>query len=279
VDAGLVVVRFMNRDAARRAVIPKRFALRTGFVAGLIAAVMLLTPLASGSGSGYNLSFTQTSGHASNSAVDLISLSSSDGGGLTISVTLQVSGTLNLASSHFVYIVYFGGQTQGSAVGYATVSNGTSAWLSSASGGGGFGFFSYTLGSGGSSLTFPMNKTDVGASSSFSMNAYAVYAPTTGSSNGATFSWLGTDYTGTGGGGGGTCSGNLSTCTQVVNNALTLATWIVISVVLLFVVIIVVVVLVVVMRRRRTPPPMMMGQPPQSQGMPPAPPPPPPPSA
>jgi hypothetical protein len=79
-----------------------RISWKLALVGTMIAGLLAVAPLASASGSGYNLSFSHAAGSSSNSAVDLVALSTTDGGGATVSVTFSVSGTLNLASSNYV---------------------------------------------------------------------------------------------------------------------------------------------------------------------------------
>jgi len=234
---------------------PLRRAGKLVLTAWVIAVVVAFFPIAAAAGSGYSLNFSQSPGQSSDAAVDLIALSTTDPGGAQITTTFQVSGTLNLHDSNFDYTVYFGGS--GSSSGnYASAifsndSQGT--WISGSSGGSGYGSLPYTVGSGGSSLTFSMNKTAVGPAATFAVNAFAA-----DSNSGA--SWIGSDYSG---GPGGTCTGTNCVTTATANAVLWL--WLSVAIIVVVVVVVLVVVLLV-MRRKRTPPmagqPMMVGSPP-----------------
>ncbi|MCI4340197.1 MAG: hypothetical protein L3J73_02875, partial [Thermoplasmata archaeon] len=200
-------------------------------------------------GSGYNQSVTQSGGHASDSAVDLVSISSSDPGTAQVSVTLQVSGVLNLVSEHYAYWVYFGGAATTNATAYAIFSNGTvGSWFSTVSFGAGT--LPYTTGAGGSSLTFLINKSAVGPSSTFTLNAWAAQ----GTAGTGSFSWLGSNYQGLGNGGG-TCGS--TGCSSTTSTAISGWVWIGVGLGVVILVVIVVVVLVVVLPKRRAPPPSM----------------------
>jgi hypothetical protein len=233
----------------------------------MIAALVVSAPVASAAGSGYSLTFTHGSGQSADGATDLVSLTTTDPGGVQITVTIQVSGTINVVSSHYAYTVYFGGSgSAASNAATAVFSNDTlGTWISSG-GSAGFGQMAYSIGSGGSALTFSMNKSEVGPASSFTANAFAA----SDSSNSA--SWIGSDYTSTGGGGGSNCG--LSACTTPASTAIS---WLVYAAIgfIVVIVVIVAVVLLVVMRRKK--PPVMQtmpGQPPMMMGSPPPPPPP-----
>lgn len=241
---------------------------------------MAVAPSAAAGGTGYNLSYSHAAGSSSNSAVDLVALSTNDPGGLTVSVSFTVSGTLNLASENYVYELFFGGSAESNATDWVIFTNNSTAGetFGSTGNGGGFAYVPYTLSGGGSTLSFAINKSAVGPSSSFSANAYAAAGLL--SSGSFTYSWLGSDYLGLGGGGGGTCTGvTPSSCTSTaVSNAI--AWWIYGAIAtLIVVVVIVVIVVVVVMRKKKSPPPPPMMAPPPAPmgGTAPMPPPPPPP--
>jgi hypothetical protein len=243
---------------------------RVGLLSVLVAAILLLVPLAAGSGSGYSLSYTRAAS-GTNANVDLVSLSTSVYGSTQISVTFQVSGSIDLSSSTVEYWAFFGGGGESNATAYVWFSNSLTngTYVSAASNAYGYGPEPFTLGNGGSSLTFYINQSAVGPASSFSANAWAV----SGNSVSGTWSWIGTDYQG---GGTATCAG--ATCTSTSTQSSTSSTvpaweWIAIGLVVI-VVIAVVVVVVVVLPKRRAPPP---AQPPMAAGgmmpppMPPAP--------
>ncbi len=244
-------------------------------LAVLAVALVVMSPLAAAAGSGYNLSYTRAPGSTSNANIDLTSVSSTDSGGATISVTFQVSGHLVLNSGDYVYWVWFGGSTSSNATGYASFSNNTTAgqWFSSSGGGYGYGSVVYSIGGGGSSLTFAMNKTSVGPDTSFGVNVESIYSTSAGAGG---ISWLGTNYQGA-------LNCGPTGCTGPVVSAAMSAFWlyVIIGVVLLVVIVVVVVVVVVVVGRRRRAPPMGGVMPPAmappTGGYPAASPPPPPP--
>lgn len=243
-----------------------------------LAVAVLLLPAAQAAGSGYNLTFTRSAGTVSDPAVDLVAVSSADSGGSRITVSFTVSGHLRLDSSSYGYFVFFGGSSASNASSEVEFSNNSSFGNEISSTG--FSPMSYTLSGGGSSLTFKINKTDVGSAGGFRLNAFA-WAGSSGSYS--SVSYLGSDYSGGG------------SCTQAgcVNSAVTSAlnTFVLIGIIVLVVVVVVVVLVVVlVVRSRKRPPPMMQpgqtypappGQPwtpgPPGGGPPMPPPPPPPP--
>ena len=248
---------------------------RLGLVGSALVAVVLLGAVAAASGSGYNLSYSRGAGSTANSAIDLVGVSSSDGGGATVSVSFTVSGTLNLHDGQYSYFVWFGGSTSGNSTAWATFTNNTTAgqYYSTSGGGSSFGPLPFTAT--GSTLTFAMNKTALPPASAFTVNVDALYLSNSGSSEG--ISWLGTDYSGGASCGPGGCLGSTPSS---IFAPLVLAA--IIAGVVIVVIVVVVVVLVVVMRRKRTPPPVAMPPtvlppaPPPMAPLPPTPPPPPP---
>ncbi|MCI4360239.1 MAG: hypothetical protein L3J91_00890, partial [Thermoplasmata archaeon] len=219
-----------------------------GLLSALVAAVVLLTPIAAASGSGYSLSYTKSAGGTTNANVDLISLTTSPTA-TQVTVTFQVSGSLVLNSGSYAYYIFFGGGAQTNATAYAWFSNSTAngTWFSVSGMSYGYGELPFTLGNGGSSLTFAINQSAVGPASTFTANAFAAQ----GSRNSGTYSYLGTNYVG-----GAMCSG--TTCTSTgTSTASTTSGWVWIGLGLgvVLVVIILVVVVLVVLPKRRTPPP------------------------
>lgn len=238
----------------------------------LLAALVVLVPLASASGTGYNLSFSQGASGV-NGAVDLVGLTTSDNGA-TVLVTLTVSGQVSLSSSSDFYFFYSGGSSSSSATAYVEFDgNVTGLWFSSAAGSYGYGNVAGTITNSGSSLQFQLNKTSLPTSGSFTANAEAY----SGSSGSGSASWIGSDFVN--GGGSGTCLN--ANCTSATLGT-ALAWWVlaaILMVVVIVVIVVVVVVLVVVSRRKRQQPPMMppMASPPSAPAGGTAPPPPPPP--
>lgn len=271
--------RFKSEGGFSAAVMRRRLALGSATLALLVGTIVALVPLASAAGSGYNLSYSRASGSTTNANIDLVSVSSTDNGGATLSVTFQVSGHLVLSDSNYAYSLFFGGGGQSNSTAWATFTNNSTVGDYFSSSGGGFssGPLAYSLGSGGASLTFAINKTAVGPSSAYSLNAYAVYSLATG---GGGISWLGTNYQGSINCGPSGCSGP---AVNAINNAFGLLA--IITLVAIIAVVVIVVVVVLVVRRRRHPPMgmmpptggPMMGAPPTGTG-PMAPPPPPPPT-
>ncbi len=218
-----------------------------------VAFALGLGGFASATGSGYNQSYTQTAGHASVAAVDLISASSSYTSGPNLTISFTVSGTIDFTGADQGYIVWFGGSSYTNATTWAIFANTTAAWVSSSPTGEGL---LVPVVSGGT-LSFSIATANLPAPSAFSFNvlAYHGYSETTGE-----YSWLGTNYNG-----GGTCTG--SSCTTTTSTPASFNWWIVIIPVI---VIVVIVVLVVVLMMRKKPPtqPAMMGQPGQPMGQP-----------
>ncbi|MCI4320385.1 MAG: hypothetical protein L3J87_04270 [Thermoplasmata archaeon] len=254
----------------------RRWLRRATLPSFLFAAILLTAPAALASGSGYNLSFSQSSNGSVNSAVDLVSLSSSTSGSAQLSISFTVAGSVGTTNAYDTYYVYFGGNSASSATGYFLLSDNATAGILESAGSGSFGYGAapFTVSGGGSTLSFLVNTSAVGASSGFSLNAIA----TSSSPSGTSDSYLGSDYNG-----GGTC--NAAGCISapaVVNNIF--SGLILIAVIsLVAIVVIVVVVVIVVTRKKRMPPPMgwtaapgqqMPPPPPPPMGQPPSPPPP-----
>jgi hypothetical protein len=245
------------RTLARRLAIPTL----------VMAAVLFAAPLASASGSGYNLNFSQASNGGINSGVDLVALSSSDNGAGKLTISFTVAGSVVTTNSAYIYDVYFGGSSASTATGYFLLTNNSTVGtlITSASGGGGFGYAAYTIS--GSSLSFLVNTSSVGASSTFTLNAAAVFSGPSGDS----VSYLGSAYNG---GGGGNC--NAAGCIPTSNVATNFFSGLILIALVFLVVIVVIIVVVVVVVVRKKPGPPPMGWSP-APGQPMAPPPPPPP--
>jgi len=218
-----------------------------------VALMVLLGGFASASGSGYNLSFTQTPTN-SVPAVGLTELSSSYSSGLYMNASFSVAGTIDLTNSNYIYWVYFGGITSENETASVWFTNNTTVgtWYASSSTGGGSGYLPFTLSNSGSTLSFEINISAVGQSGSFNLDAYAAY----GTSSSTSYTWLGSGFgetgTGGGGGGGGACSG--TNCNVAAPANALFGGIFLIAVIGLVVVIVVVVVVVLLVVRRRKPP-------------------------
>lgn len=209
-------------------------------------------PVASASGSGYNLSFS-SSGTSFAGAINMVGLTTSESGA-TIVTTVTVSGQIDLSSTNTFYFVYYGGASASSATTYAEFSGSDSgSWFSSA-GGGGFGSVTASVTNSGSSMTFALNTSSMPASSGFTVNAEAYQ----GSASSGSVSLLGSSNPN---GVGGSCNGTSCASTTAASTAVAWWLYAVLGLVIVIIVVVVVVVLVV-MRRKRTPPAQpMAGQP------------------
>jgi hypothetical protein len=217
-----------------------------------LAFVVALSGGAAATGSGYNQSYTQSAGHSSNAAVDLVSASTSYSSGPNISVSFSVSGSINYASSDYGYYVWFGGTAVSNATAYAIFTNGSADYLGGSSDSGAFGTLVPTIS--GGTLSFSIATALVGPASSFSFDVFAFEGT---ASNVGSYSWLGSNFNGqTGNGGGGTCTGTSCTSTSTTS---TFNWWIVIIPVV--VIILVIVVVLVLLMRKKPAQPGMMGQP------------------
>ncbi|MCI4343966.1 MAG: hypothetical protein L3J92_07675 [Thermoplasmata archaeon] len=219
-----------------------------GLVVVLVLAFVLgLSGFAAASGSGYNQSYTQSAGHATDGAVDLVAASSTYTSGPSLTISFSVSGTINYNSAQQGYIVWFGGASYENATAYAVFANGSAIWISTTPTGEG------TLSPqvSGSTLSFAMATADLPAPSSFTFNvlAYDGYTQSTG-----TYSWLGTNYNG-----GGTCTG--TACSSTSGTSSSSFNWWIVIVPVIVIVVVLVVVLVLVMRRKPPTPTPMVGQP------------------
>jgi len=228
-------------------------------VVAAVTCLVALSGLASASGSGYNLSFTQ-SANGSNPNSDLVAVSSSYSSGPNLSAQFTVAGTVVTTSDDYVYEVWFGGSAAGNATAYAIFENNTTSgyYFGETSNAGSFGVLGFALSNGGATLSFSIATDLLPPSSSFTLNAVAIYGTETSYS----YSWLGSDYgpTGNGGGGSGTCTATSCTSTPAGSSGSGSWTYIIIGVVV--VVVVVALVLVLVMRKKKgTPPPPPMGQP------------------
>lgn len=246
--------------AARRVSAPGRN-WKIALAGTLLAAAILAAPLASASGSGYDLSFSASAGSASPN-VALTSLTTSASGS-SVTVTAQVSGQFVTNSDLYYYYFYFGGAAASNSSAYLDLSNNsTDLTLISTIGGYNLAYVPYSLGSGGSVLTFEVTQANVGPASSFTANAEALYTSSTGT---VSISWLGSNFLG--GGGSGTCTATSCTGTSTTTNsgpsALEYG-----AVALVVIIIVVVAVVVLVTRRKKSPPAMA----PSGSPMPPPPP-------
>ena len=266
--------RLKGKKFLARLVKPARILRWVAATSWIVAGLIALVPIASASGSGYNLSFSSSGGTFAG-AVNLVGLTTSQSGA-TIVTTLTVSGQIDLSSSSTFYFVYYGGSTASNATTYAEFyGSATGSWFSSA-GGGAYGGVTATVTNSGSSMQFALNTTSMPAASGFTVNAEAYQ----GSASAGSVSLLGSSNPN---GLGGSCNGTSCTSTTAASTAVAWWLYAVLGVVVVIIIVVIVVVLVV-MRRKRTPPaqPMMgqpmAGQPPMAPGGPGAPPPPAPPA-
>ncbi len=251
----------MSRASGAGAVTAPRSPWRIALAGTLLAGLMLMAPLAAASGSGYSLSFTASAGAASPN-VALVSLSTSASGS-TVTVTAQVAGQFITNNALYTYGFFFGGTAEANASAYVLLSDAAQLTYASTQGGYQFGSLAYTLSSGNSVMTFAINQSAVGPSSSFSANAVAAY----GSNSTASGSVLGSDYPN----GGISCNGGGSICTSGTSTSSGPSVLVYALVAVVVVIVLVVIVVFVVMRRKKTPPATPMAAPPAG-GMPPAPP-------
>lgn len=248
---------------------------------GAIALVVCLSAAAVASGSGYNQSYTQ-SPTTSNASVALTAVSSSYSSGLDLNASFTVEGSLVLNNEQYGYFVWFGGTTEANSTAEALFSNNTTAgeYYAFSSGSYSFGGLPYSIS--GSTLTFAIPTSIVGPSSTFSIDVYAWYEATGGTS--AAFSWLGTDYANHGTGGGGSCGATGCSSTSSGSGSSSGLSAAVLGAIIGAVVVIAIVAVVVVLLVRRRRPPMQAQPGAPGAVMPPpppgaAPPPPPPPAA
>ncbi len=145
--------------------------------------------------SAYDVAYNHAPGLANLSTVDLIAVSSSDLGGPTINVSFAVSGKLSLQNpvSEYSYFVYFGGTNVRNGIAQATFSGPSPGSWTTLTSGSSAGLLPYTVGQGGASLNFSINKTVVGPPNTYSITACAWftldYPPGT-----STYSCLGAIY-------------------------------------------------------------------------------------
>ena len=141
-----------------------------------LAFVLVLSGNVAASGSGYNQSFSQAAS-GSNANADMTAVSTNDPGGANVSVQFTVAGQVILNSDTYVYEVWFGGSTAGNATAYGIFSNNSTNgfYLGYGSNSGSYGNLPYTLSGGGSTLSFSIAKAILPPSSSFTLNAVAVY--------------------------------------------------------------------------------------------------------
>jgi hypothetical protein len=214
-----------------------------------VVVALLLGGVASASGSGYNLTFSQAA-RGTNANTDLVAVSSNDPGGPNITVQFTVAGTLVLNSDQYVYGVWFGGSGPGNSTAAVEFSNNSTAGFYDGYGANSaqYGYMPYTLSAGGATLTFSIAKTIVPPPSSFALNAYAA----TGSKGSYSYSWLGSSYSG-----GGSCTTTSCTTTTSSGSSGAFSSWWLVIIPVVVVVVIVIVVLVLLMRRKPAQPGMM----------------------
>lgn len=242
-----------------------------------MVTALLLSGIVAASGSGYNQSYTQTPTN-SNTAVGLTAVSSTYTSGANLSASFSVAGTIDLTSSDYMYVVWFGGTAETNFTAEAYFTNNTTAgyYVTASSVGGEFGLMDFTLSNSGSTLTFSIATALVGPASSFAIDAYALYS----TKSSAQYSWLGTDYSHSGAGSGSCGSSGCSGSSSSSSSSSSLSGAVLYGIIgVVVVVVVIVAVLLLVMRRRRpptaAPAPMPAGtMPPSTPGM--APPPPPP---
>ncbi|MGC2789456.1 MAG: hypothetical protein WA547_05295 [Thermoplasmata archaeon] len=255
-------------------------------MAAAIAAVLVLSGGVAASGSGYNLSYTQTY-TGSYPAIGLTGVSSSYSSGSNITASFTVSGQINLVSDDYSYDFWFGGTASTNTTAWVFISNNTTTgeYYGGTSESSEYGTINYTLSNGGSTLTLSIATNVVGPSSSFAIDVFAGYSTSTTGS----YDWLGTDYGDFGGGGGNGVTCTATSCTAAPAAASSLLSGLLLYAVLgIVVVVIVIVVVVMLVMRGKKPPtsapapgagwmpppqPGMAPPPPQYQPMPPPPPP------
>ena len=208
-----------------------------------LAGLILLSGLAEGSGSGYNLSYTASANSSIIPAVDLVQVSTSYAGGPNLTATLTLAGTPLTNNAMYSYVWLFGGATTNGATAWAFVENG-SAYLHSIA----LGLpesIGYSVA--GPSLSISVNITLVGSSVGFTFNGEASQGD---SSNTSTYSFLGTDYPSDSGCTGSNCGGNTGgTGGSSASSSIPIG-----EILWPIVIVVVVVVVVVLLVRRRRPP-------------------------
>lgn len=238
---------------------------------GIAALVLLLgaaAPAAAG-GTGYNLSYTASANSSVLPSVDLVAVSTSYTTGPNLTASLTVAGTPVLNDFAFSYFWLFGGGGTSNSTAWAFVANQTGYLHAPGLGFPGVETIDYTVS--GSTLSISVATDLVGPSSGFAFNGEASQGR---SASQSTYSFLGTDYQGSG-----TC--NAASCTGTGPGSGSGPATIPIGEILWPIVIVVVVavlVIVIVRRRRAAVPPPSVPQGPVG-GSPPPPPPPPPPSS
>jgi hypothetical protein len=218
-----------------------------------VAFVLGLSGFVSATGSGYDQSYTQSSGHSSVADVDLVAASSSYSSGPNLTVSFTVSGSIDFSlDTDQGYIVWFGGSTTANATAYAVFVNASSLWVSTAPVGEGVLFPQVS----GATLSFSIATAQLPSAASFTFNvlAYHGFSQTSGQ-----YSWLGTNYNG-----GGTCTG--TSCTTTTGT--TSFDWWIVIIPVIVIVVIIVLVLVLVMRKKPPTQPGTMGPAGQPMGQP-----------
>ena len=233
------------------------------WIVALLGGILAVTPLATASGSGYDLSYSRSAGSTSVSSVDLVSVETNDPGGNNITVSFAVSGGIDVSSSDVFYWAWFGGTTSSNSTAWVVISNSTNATYYSASGSGeSVGQLIVSV-SPVSTVTFSLAKSVVGPASTFGVNVEAAYE----SGSSYAVSWLGTDFSssgsgsgsgGGGGGGGGGCTGTTCTGSPSTSSSSSsgISSWVVLGSVAAVIVVALLVVLLVVLPRMRAKPPV-----------------------
>lgn len=220
-------------------------------VVGLVWLLMVAQPALAG-GTGYNLSYTAQANSAIIPSVDLVSASTTYTSGPNLTASLTVAGTPVTDSSNYSYVWLFGGALSTNATAWAFVENNNGFLHSQA-----LSLpeqISFT--ESGSTLSISVATDLVGPASSFSFNGEASKGD---SSNTATYSFLGTYYSGSV-----KCTGTNCTGTGTNSNSGSSGSSIPPGEIIWPIVIVVVVVIVILLLLRRRRQPAMMMPPPSS---------------
>jgi hypothetical protein len=236
--------------------------------AALLGLVLTAAPALAG-GSGYNLSYSAAADSNIIPGVDLVAVATTYSSGPNLSASLTTAGTPITDSSEYSYVWLFGGGATGNSTAWAFLENNTAYLHSSQLGFPGVEAIGFTLA--GATLSISVATSVVGPASGFTFNGEASRGD---SANTSTYSFLGTNYRGSGTCTGSTCSGSgTGSGTQPAPFPIGAIIWPVI------IVIVVIVVILLVRRRRSTGGAAVPPSPPPTYGggnpPPPAPPPPP----
>jgi hypothetical protein len=218
-------------------------------LAALVGLLMLAAPALAG-GSGYNLSYTAAANSNIIPAVDLVSVSTSYSSGPNLTADLTVAGTPITDNSSYSYVWLFGGGATGNSTAWAFVEN-NSAYLHSIDLGLPVGI-NYTVA--GSTLSISVATDLVGSAPGFTFNGEASRGD---SSDPSTYSFLGTNYDGSG-----TCTGSSCNSGGTGPGSGNSPAPFPIGAIIWPVVIVVIIVVVLLVRRRRPPTPSVSAPPP-----------------